>query len=350
MSLALAARLERPGGFVLDVDLEAPAGVTALYGPSGAGKTTVARLVAGLEPGAARVAIGGRDVTRLPTHARGLGYVFQDARLFPHLDVAANLRFGAAPGADPRPVADRLGVAHLLDRRPAGLSGGERARVALGRALLRDPALLILDEPLAALDAARRAETMPHLDALRAGGTPVLYVSHAIEEVARLADTLVVMREGRIVRAGPVAEVLGDAASAALLGPSAAGAVLAGRAGPTRDGLTEVATEAGPLWLPGVGAAPGAAVRVRVPASDVIVADRPPEGLSALNVLPATVEAVHPGDGPGAMLGLRAGRARLLARITRRSLDAMGLAPGRPVWAVVKATGVARADVGGGGA
>ena len=346
MSFALTATLARPGGFTLDVDLAAPAGVTVLFGPSGAGKTTVARLMAGLERGASRVVVAGRDVTRRPAHSRGVGYVFQEPRLFPHLDVAANLAFGAAPGTDPRPMADRLGLDALLSRRPAGLSGGEKARVALGRALLRAPALLILDEPLAALDAPRKAELLPHLDALRGGGLPILYVSHAIEEVARLADTLVVMREGRVARHGPVAELLGDPASAALVGPGAAGAVLTGRVGEVRDGLTRVATAAGALWLPGIAAAPGAAVRVRLPASDVIVSVARPEGLSALNVLEAVVEAVHPGEGPGAMLGLRAGEARLLARVTRRSQDALGLVPGVPVWAVVKATGVARADVG----
>ncbi|UWQ20835.1 molybdenum ABC transporter ATP-binding protein [Jannaschia sp. W003] len=344
--MRLRAELRR-GDFSLDVELEAGPGVTALFGPSGAGKTTVARLVAGLEPGA-RVEIGGRDVSALPPHRRGIGYVFQEPRLLPHLSVRQNLLYGAPRGADPVPTADMLGIAPLLDRRPRALSGGEAARVALGRALLRAPRMLILDEPLAALDAARRLEILPHFERLRGAGLPILLISHAIEEVARLADTLVLMRAGRIERAGPLAEVLGDPASAALIGPAAAGAVIEGVVGAARHDLAPVGTPAGVIWVPATGLAEGARVRLRLPASDIIVAVEPPRGLSALNVLPATIEAIHEGGGPGAMLGLRAGGARLLARVTQRSVEALDLAPGRAVWAVVKATGVARADVGGG--
>ena len=349
MSLRIRARLDRPG-FRFDVDLEAGPGVTAVFGPSGAGKTTLARLVAGLErvPGA-RVVVAGRDVSALPPHRRRVACMFQDARLFPHLTVRGNLLFGAPRGTDPGPSAETLRIAHLLDRRPAGLSGGEAARVALGRALLARPALLVLDEPLAALDHRLRAELLPHLERLRGGGVPVLYISHAMEEVARLADTLVLLRGGRVVRAGAVAEVMADPDAAALIGPAAAGAVLSGRVSATVDGITTVETPAGLLRLPGVAGPPGSEVRVRLLASDVVVAVVKPRGLSALNVLPATVEALRPGEGPGVMVRLRAGEAALLARVTRVSVAALGLAPGRAVWAVVKATAVARSDIGGGG-
>ena len=346
MSLSLDVRLHRPS-FALEAALEAGPGVTALFGPSGAGKTTLARIVAGLERGhTGRVAVAGRDVTALPPHRRRVAMMFQEPRLFPHLSVRANLLYGARRGSDPRPVAEALEVAHLLDRRPMGLSGGEAARVALGRALLAEPDLFVLDEPLAALDHRLRAQVMPHLERLRGAGLPVLLISHAMEEVARLADTLVLMRAGRIVRAGPVEDVMADPSSAALIGPAQAGALLTGRVGARRDGVSVVETAAGPLRLPGIDAAEGAEVRVRLLASDVVVAVEEPRGLSALNVLPAVVEAVRPGEGPGVMLGLRAGEARILARVTRLSTEALGLMPGRRVWAVVKATGVARVDVG----
>ena len=349
VTLAVDIRLRR-AGFDLDVAFEAGPGVTALFGPSGAGKTTVARVVAGLERGASgRVVVAGRDVTGLPPHRRRVACMFQEARLFPHLDVARNLTFGAARGTDPRPMAERLAIDHLLDRRPAGLSGGEAARVALGRALLSDPALLILDEPLAALDHRLKAQVLPHLERLRDGGLPVLYISHAMDEVARLADTLVLMQAGRAERVGPLAAMLSDPSAAALIGPMAAGAVLTGRAGAREDGLTVVDTAAGRLRLPGIDAAPGARLRLRLLASDVIVAIEPPRGLSALNVLPATIEAVHEGGGPGVMLRLRAGDAALLARVTRVSATALDLRPGRSVWAILKASGVSRADIGTGG-
>ncbi|SFJ58794.1 molybdenum ABC transporter ATP-binding protein [Jannaschia pohangensis] len=341
----------RAGDFTLDVALEASSGVTAVFGPSGAGKTTLARCVAGLaRPDAGRIVLNGRvlfdGTTDLAPHRRGIGYVFQEARLFPHLDVRGNLMFGAPRGEEAGPVAEMLGIADLMDRRPAGLSGGEAARVAIGRALLRQPELLILDEPLAALDARRRAAILPWLGRVREAGVPILYISHAIEEVARLADTLVLLRDGAVVRAGPLAEVLSDPVAAALMGPSQAGAVLEGVVTAVADGLAAVETPAGVLHVP--GGEVGQRLRIRIRAEDIIVATARPEGVSALNVLPAVVEAVQPGQGPGVMLRLRAGEGALLARITRRSAERLSLAPGVAVWAIVKTSGVARADVGGG--
>ncbi len=350
--LEVAIRRAVPG-FALDVDLAAGPGVTALFGPSGAGKTTLARCVAGLaRPDGGRITLDGRVLfdagVDVPPHRRGVGYVFQEPRLFPHLSVRGNLLYGAPRGASPDAVAAMLGIGALLDRRPGGLSGGEAARVAIGRALLRAPQLLILDEPLAALDARRRDRVLPWLEGLREAGLPILYVSHAIEEVARLADTLVLMRGGRIARAGPLGGLLSDPEAAAEIGPSQAGAMLEGVVEAVADGLARVATPAGPLEVAFDGPV-GARLRIRIRAGDVIVATDPPRGLSALNVLPATVAAIRAGQGPGAMVSLRAGEGVLLARITRRSASSLGLRPGLAVWAVVKASGVARADVGGGG-
>ncbi|KIT14417.1 molybdenum ABC transporter ATP-binding protein [Jannaschia aquimarina] len=345
MSLSVDLSLDRPD-FALRVAFEAGPGVTALFGPSGAGKTTVARLVAGLERGGGPVRLDGERIDALPPDRRQIGYVFQEPRLMPHMDVRANLLLGAQPGTDPTEVARLLEIETLLPRRPRALSGGEAARVAIGRALLRGPRLLILDEPLAALDHRLKAQLLPHLERLRETGLPVLYISHAIEEVARLADTLVLLRNGRVERAGPLSEVLGDPTSATVLGPNAAGAVLTGRVGASSGGLCEVETEAGLLRLPATDVTVGSRVRIRLPASDVIVAVEKPTGLSALNILPARIEVLHEGEGPGVMLGLRAGTARLLARVTRVSAQALDLAPGREVWVVVKATGVSRANVG----
>ena len=338
----------RAGGFDLAVDLRTGGGVTALFGPSGSGKTTLARIVAGLaRPDRGRVVLAGRvlfgDGIDLPPHRRGIGYVFQEPRLFPHRDVRQNLLYGAPPGTDPGDVAEMLGIAPLLGRRPGGLSGGEAARVAIGRALLRRPDLLIMDEPLAPLDARRRGAILPYLERLRDRGLPILYISHAIEEVARLATDLVLIRDGRVRHAGPVGALLSDPRVAAEMGPDSAGALVEGVARPGADGLSEVQTPLGRLHL--AGASPGP-VRIRIRAEDVMVATDRPKGLSALNVLPGIVEAEHSGHGPGVMLRLRIGEGALLARVTRRSAGALDLRPGRAVWAVIKASGVARADIG----
>ena len=338
------------GTFTLDVTLEAGAGTTAIFGPSGAGKTTLARCVAGLAtPDAGRIALDGQVLfgpgADLPPHRRGIGYVFQEARLFPHLNVRRNLLYGAPRGADPTSVCDMLGIGDLLGRRTAALSGGEAARVAIGRALLRRPRLLILDEPLAALDGPRRDRVLPWLERVRDAGVPILYISHAVEEVARLADTLVLLRDGAVVRAGPVGELLSDPSVAALMGPAQAGAVLLGRVIGAADGIAAVETAIGTLQVVGAGAV-GTRLRIRIRAEDVIVATERPRGVSALNVLSGRVASVRPGQGPGVMLRLAIGEGHLLARVTRRSAAALDLSDGRAIWALVKATGVARADIG----
>ena len=347
-------------GFALDITFEAPGGVTALFGRSGAGKTSVVEAVAGLlKPTRGRIATA-EDVlfdrsagVWVPPHRRRVGYVFQGGRLFPHLSVRGNLTYGrrfagARNGAEFARVVDLLGLGGILDRRPGRLSGGEAQRVAIGRALLAEPRLLLMDEPLSSLDEPRRAEILPYLERLRdETRIPILYVSHTLAEVARLATTVVALQDGRVVRAGPTAEVLSDPAAVPALGVRAAGSVLSGRVvAHHADGLTEIAVSAGRLLLPRVSADLQAELRIRIAAQDVILSRTRPEGLSALNILPGTVTEVHQGEGPGVAVALRSGSDLLLARITRRSAEALDLAPGVACHAVMKAVAVAPEDVG----
>jgi molybdate transport system ATP-binding protein len=354
----------RFGDFALDVSFEAPPGVTVLFGRSGSGKTSVIKAVAGLfHPEGGRVASDENVLFDraagifVPPHRRRMGYVFQEARLFPHLNVRRNLTYGRrfAPrddvGAEVESfdrIVDLLGLGPLLDRRPRDLSGGETQRVALGRALLSRPSLILADEPLAALDTERKEEILPYFERLRDDlQIPILYVSHAATEVARLATTVVVLQDGRVLRSGPAVEVLGDP-DVVPMGPRDAGALLEARV--TRhhdDGLSELDAGGCPLFLPRLGHAPGAVLRIRIAAQDVILSRIRPEGLSALNILPGTVDRVREGDGPGAMVALDTSAGRLLARITRRSATALGLAPGVAVYAIVKTVSVAPGDVGG---
>ncbi len=352
----------RFGDFTLEAGFEAPAGVTALFGRSGSGKSTVVNAAAGLlRPDRGRIALDGTTLLdtqagiMLPPHRRRMGYVFQDARLFPHLTVRQNLLYGRwfsprRQGADMARVVALLGIGPLLDRRPGTLSGGERQRVAIGRAILSDPQLLLMDEPLAALDEARKAEILPYLERLRDElGLPILYVSHSVAEVARLATTVVLMEAGRVLAAGPADTVMGDARLAPALGLREAGALLSVRlAAQEADGLSRMETAGGPLWLPGVVAAAGSRLRLRILAQDVILATERPQGLSALNILSAVVDQIHPGDGPGALIRLRVGDEVLLSRITKRSLIALDLQPGRAVFAILKTVSIAQENVGGG--
>ncbi|WP_284261032.1 molybdenum ABC transporter ATP-binding protein [Roseicyclus amphidinii] len=361
MSLSVEIAHRFPG-LTLELGFDAPEGVTALIGRSGAGKTTVANVVAGLmRPDRARVRLG--DVTLADTTAglwlspqvRRIGYVFQEARLFPHLSVRQNLLYGArrrsrlaeAEGELPG-VTELLGIGGLLTRRPGALSGGERQRVAIGRALLSGPRMLLLDEPLAALDPARKAEILPFLERLRDhAGLPILYVSHAMEEVARLATTVVALDAGRVVAQGPASAVLSDPAAVPALDPGAAGAVIeAVVEAQDSDGLTRVAAAGGTLYLPQIAAEPGARLRLRIEAQDVMISRDRPEGLSALNLIAARIISIHPGHGPGALVRLKAGEAVILSRITQRSVAALGLAEGQGVHAVIKSLAMASDNVG----
>lgn len=351
----------RFAGFALDVAFDVPAGVTALFGPSGSGKSSVIKALAGLmRPDRGRISVGGQvllDTDQrifLAPHRRRIGCVFQDDRLFPHLSVRQNLLYGRwfSPdkgGVSFEAVVDMLGIGPLLARRPQTLSGGERQRVAIGRALLSNPQILAMDEPLAALDEARKAEILPYLEHLRdQTQIPILYVSHSVSEITRLAGSVVVLGKGRVLKTGPVAAVFSDPNLTPWLGGvREAGSVITAQvAAQDADGLTRLETSAGPLWLPKVEAAIGAWLRVRIAAQDVMIALQRPDGISALNILPATVVALRMGDGPGAMVQLRLGEELLLARITQRSAVQLGLAVGASVFAVLKSVAVAPGDIG----
>jgi molybdate transport system ATP-binding protein len=354
----------RLGAFALDVRFTSDRGLTALFGRSGAGKTSIVNAIAGLiRPRRGHIAIDGTvlfDSERgvfVPTHRRRIGYVFQEGRLFPHLTVRQNLLFGrwlaarAAGAARFGDVVELLGIGPLLSRRPGRLSGGEKQRVAIGRALLAHPRLLLMDEPLAALDMARRDEILPYLERLRDhADVPIVYVSHAASEVARLATTIVLIADGRVQAVGPVADIMGRAGQYPLAGGFEAGAVLAVTvvAHDPRWGLTELAGGFGRLTVPRLDLPVGSPLRVRIRARDVILATERPSGISALNVLAGAVEALAPigEDALEVQLRLGAGAERLLARITQRSGEALGLAPGRPVYALVKTVAIDRRSLG----
>lgn len=322
-------------------------GVVALFGPSGSGKTTILQAVAGLiRPDAVQVELDGVALHALPPEQRGIGYVFQHGLLFPHMSVLGNLRYGLRRrGAGPRhfdDVVGLLGLDGLLGRRPHTLSGGERQRVAIGRALLSQPRLLLMDEPLSALDHARRADILPYLARLRSVfGVPIVYASHALDEVLRLADTLVLIEAGRVSAAGPVGEI----AARPGLGLAArddAGGVLRGRVAahaPDRR-LTAVACGADRIWVALLDAPPGTPVRLLVPAREVIVALESPHAISVNNILPAVVTEVAETPGHAALIGLELGGGRLLARVTMDAAARLGLSPGAQVLALIKSMSV----------
>jgi molybdate transport system ATP-binding protein len=345
------------GAFALDARFATRArGLTALFGPSGSGKSTIVAAIAGLlRPDGGRIVAGGEtlfDTERridVPAERRRVGYVFQDARLFPHLKVRDNLAYGLkrAPAGDRAigldAVVELLGIGHLLDRRPLRLSGGEKQRVAIGRALLAQPRLLLMDEPLASLDAARRLEILPYVERLRdALGLRIVYVSHGIEEVLRLASTIVVVDGGRVVAQGTPADLSQRRDLQAFFGRFEAGAVLEGRVvgHDDRHRLTRVAVQGLSLLLPRFDLPVGTGVRVRVRARDVILAIAPPVGLSVQNALEAVVTEIANEPGPYAEVKVDADGAVLLARVTRDSVERLDLAPGRRVYALVKSVAI----------
>jgi molybdate transport system ATP-binding protein len=342
----------RLGAFTLDAAFESEGGLTALFGRSGAGKTSLVNAIAGLiRPMNGHIAVDDVVLTDtasgrfVPAHRRRIGYVFQEDRLFPHLSVRQNLLYGRwfAPrtreGGDFDRVVGLLGVDHLLARRPANLSGGEKQRVAIGRALLARPRLLVMDEPLASLDERRRSEILPYIERLRdETRVPIVYVSHSVAEVARLATTLVVLSDGKVAAIGPTAEIMGRIDLFPLTGRAEAGAILATRvaAHDRAFGLTILSAAAGELRVPSLDLPVGAVLRVRIRARDVMIALTPPEGLSALNVLPGTIAEISAGTGPIVQMRLDCGGEALVARLTRRSVETLGLTPGRAVHAVIK--------------
>ena len=342
-------RLDWPG-FTLDIDLELPTkGIIALFGHSGSGKTTLLRCIAGLERApdgflALNGEIWQNGAHWLPTHKRPLGYVFQEASLFPHLTVMGNLRYGMRRVSRERRVnldqaIELLGIGHLLDRKPDRLSGGERSRIGIARALAVNPRLLLMDEPLAALDLQRKQDILPYLERLHDElEIPALYVSHSPDEVARLADHLVLLDGGRVLAEGP-ATALAARTDLPLAARRDAGVLLdctVGAAPP--DGLTRLDFAGGALVTTLHPGPPGTRLRVRMRARDIAVAIEEPRGISTQNILRGTLAGIEPaGEGQEVFLRLAIGPSVLLARITRDSARRLGLRPGMEVWALVKA-------------
>jgi molybdate transport system ATP-binding protein len=346
--ISVDIRLKR-GAFELNARFTAASnGVTALFGRSGSGKSTIVNAIAGLvRPDHGHIAIAGHTLfdstTRIDRAVadRGLGYVFQEGRLFPHMSVERNLLYGRRPGASEHPTLAEtvalLGLGPLLSRKPNSLSGGERQRVAIGRALLASPRILLMDEPLASLDGARRAEILPYLaDLRRSLDIPVIYVSHQMDEIIQLADTMV---------SGPVETLTSRLDLAPLTGGRDAGAVLACAIAEhdPRFGLTRLSFSGGSLWVAALDKTIGETVRVRIGARDVALALAPPSGISMLNVIETRISEIGAPDGAQVDVGLRAGEDALWARLTRRSVSDLGLQPGMTVYALIKAVSIAGA-------
>jgi molybdate transport system ATP-binding protein len=341
--------------FRLDLDYSGPSeGVTAIFGPSGCGKSTLLACVAGLmRPLAGRIVIDGRvllDTGKrvfVPPERRRCGVVFQDARLFPHLSVATNLRYGArrtpaGEGPSFDAVVGLLGIDGLLLRRPGMLSGGERQRVALGRALLARPRLLVMDEPLAALDAARRLEILPFLGRIwREFHIPMLYVTHALDEVDQLADTLLLMDQGTLLASGTL-EAMALRTDLPLAARQDSGAILRCivAAHDQLPGRTRLDFDGGSLIVSLQTHAPGTPVRIRIRDRDVAVATERPRGISIQNVLQTQVEAIAPGQAGEVVLRLRLGGSALLARISDQAVSQLALTPGQVVWAMIKSVAI----------
>ena len=359
--LEVSART-RLGRFALDVELESAGGVTALFGRSGSGKTSIINVIAGLlRPAQGRVALNGEllfDSSRgvdVPVERRRIGYVFQDARLFPHLSVRQNLRYGAVfnrragRAGDAEHVIRLLGLEGLLERSPGALSGGEKQRVAIGRALLAHPRILLMDEPLAALDLQRKGEVLGYVERLREElDVPIVYVSHAIEEVVRIADRVALISEGRVLASGAPDEIMSRLDLRPATGRYEAGAVIETRvlAYDARDDISTLGFAGGELLATNLDALIGEPVRVRVRARDVSLALRPPQDSSILNVLPGRILEIVEGPGAAAEVRLAVGDAILLARVTQRSVRRLELAPGREVYALVKAISLDRHSTG----
>lgn len=346
--------LKRRNGFTLTARFTAPTpGVTALFGASGSGKTTLIDMLAGLlHPDEGEVELAGTVLTdtrrgvAVPAERRRIGYVFQDARLFPHLTVAGNLRYGerrarAAPH-DIRfdEVLALLALEGLLLRRPHQLSGGERQRVALGRALLAQPQLLLLDEPLASLDVARREEVLPYLESLRDRlSIPMVYVSHQFDEVLRLATHIVLLGAGSVVASGPVNEISLRPELRGIVGPDLVGSVLDGLVVSVEPsgGTADLAIGNGTLRVTLADAVPGQRVRVQLLARDIILATQPIQGLSVRNALLGTVTEISPEEPAAVLVRVDVGGAVVLARITESARQALRLRTGDAVWALAKA-------------
>lgn len=341
------------GAFDLDIAFENDEGITALFGRSGSGKSTTINLIAGLaRPARGRIVLDGRTLVDteagifVPKHKRRVGLVFQDTQLFSHLSVRQNLLFGRwfAPKAERNiafePVVETLGIGHLLARKPARLSGGEKQRVALGRALLASPKILLMDEPLASLDQERKLEILPLIERLRDEfRIPIVYVSHSVEEVGRLASRVVVLEAGRVVAMGGVEDVLGPGLSAAHISRFARSSVLTGKLASIDAAyrLTEIAHPAGTIWLVGQAGPIGREARIVIKSTDITLAKARAEALSVRTTLAGTVTEIDTDDGPIAGVSIALdGHGQLYALATRKAIDELGLARGDRVFALVK--------------
>jgi molybdate transport system ATP-binding protein len=352
----------RRGAFALDAAFRSDAPIVALFGRSGAGKSTIVNAIAGIvRPERGRIVINERTLfdsqqgIDLPPERRRVGCVFQDALLFPHLDVRANLAYGERLTPPAERFVDRerilalLGIAPLLDRRPANLSGGEKQRVAIGRALLASPRVLLLDEPLASLDGGRKAEILAYIELLRDElHLPMVYVSHAIEEVTRLADRVVVVADGRVAADGDTADVLSRHELGAVAGRAEEGVAIDTRVAShdPRFELTRLAFPGGELVVSNVDALPGEEVRVRIRARDVSLALARPANVSIQNILEARVVSLGGEYGAIVDVELRVGEIPLIARITRKAASELGIVPGLRLHALVKAVSIDRRSVG----
>ncbi|MBT5264765.1 MAG: molybdenum ABC transporter ATP-binding protein [Rhodospirillaceae bacterium] len=351
----------RLGRFDLGAEFSSESGgVTAIFGRSGSGKTSLINAIAGLlRPARGRIAIGdtvlfdSKAGINLPVRDRRLGYVFQDGRLFPHMTVRRNLTYGERPGKaslELGEVVELLGIRHLLTRHPHNLSGGERQRVAIGRALLSSPRVLLMDEPLASLDSPRRDEILPYLARLREMlDIAIIYVGHDMDEVVRLSDTLVLLSEGKVAAVGPVEEITSRLDLHPLTGRYEAGSVLTTRVAEQDEefGLTHLALKQGELLAPKIDLPKGSPVRVRVRARDVAVARVAPTKTSFSNALPATLAEIGDNGGPYVDLRLKlAGGEDLRALVTRRAFVDMELEPGAEIIALIKSTAIGRRSFG----
>lgn len=361
MKIEAEVALKR-GSFVLAAKFESDAGVTVLFGRSGSGKTTLLNAIAGLlTPDSGRIAIGGevffdsRAGVSVPVQKRRIGYVFQEGRLLPHLSVRQNLGYGRffTPAPDRYADFDRvvalLDLGTLLERRPRNLSGGEKQRVAIGRALLASPRVLLMDEPLASLDSARKGEILHYVERLRDEmHVPIVYVSHAIEEVTRLADTLILISDGRVAGVGSVQELAARLDLRTQIGRFEGGAVIdATVAGQDlASGLARLAFAGGELLTTDLDALVGERVRVRIRARDVSIALECPRNISVLNCLPGVVAEIGEDKGSSVDIRIAVGPTSIIARITRHSAAELALAPGKPVHALVKAVSLDRQSVG----
>lgn len=347
----------RAGGFALDVGISAGDGVTALFGRSGAGKSTLVGMIAGLvTPARGRIVLNGRVLfdsenrINLPARRRRVGVVFQEARLFPHLSVRRNLLYGQWAGGrrnapDLGAVCGLLGIEALLDRSPDTLSGGEAQRIAIGRALLSAPDILLLDEPLSQLDGARRADILPWLDRLaHEAGTPIIYASHALDEITRLADNLIVISDGGVVASGPVEEVISRIDLGPATGRHEAGSLLRGEISRHDEtyGLTVLSLDGEELTVPAIASPAGTPVRLRIRARDVALALERPSKISVRNIIAVTIAEIAFEDGPFAEVLTRVGEQNLRVRMTRKSAAELGLAPGVEAYALIKSVAIVR--------